>query len=363
MYYNFSILKILIITFLTFVFLDLIIGKTIYKKFIRVNFVDQDTTFSVKDDVYDHKFLPSYKTNAAGWGKKRYTFCTDANGLRSNNKEFDIGFAGDSFTEGIGVDYDKSFVGIISNKLNEKKIANLGVASYSPSIHFAKINYLLSQGYKFKEIIVFVDLSDLRDDTVCYKLDNKFIKRIDNNSNCHIIPLSRSDRLKEFLENKFILSFQLYNLIENKLIALNILSYRVPKKLINNPNSNWTYNYDSKNYKNLSFDESKNIMLTNMKKLSDLLKENQIEMSLAVYPWPGTLLKDQKENKHLKLWKAFCKANCKNFYNFMDPFFEMLKNDKFSNVYEKVYIKEDVHFNELGNEIIANNFLKLYKSR
>ena len=47
----------------------------------------------------------------------------------------------------------------------------------------------------------------------------------------------------------------------------------------------------------------------------------------------------------------------------MDPFFEMLKNDKFSNVYEKVYIKEDVHFNELGNEIIANNFLKLYKSR
>ncbi len=366
---NYSILKIITITFFTFIFFDLILGKTIYKKFIRVNFVDQDTTFSIKDDIYDHKFLASYKTDAAGWGSRRYIFCTDPNGFRSscnkqfsNNKNFDIGFIGDSFTEGIGINYEKSFVGIISNNLSEKKIANLAVASYSPSIYYAKLNHLLSEGFTFKEIIVFIDLSDLRDETVCYKLDNNIIKRLDNNNDCHIIPLSNWDNLKKILTDKLILSTQLQNLLRNKLIKLNLLDYKVPGRLIKNPNSNWTYEYIPKNYNNLTYDQSRNLLIENMNKLSKLLSENNIKMSVAVYPWPGTLLKDKTNNKHSTLWKKFCEKKCKKFYNLNGPFFRMLQNEKFSSVYTKVYIKDDIHFNEYGNEIIANNFLKLYKS-
>ena len=48
--------------------------------------------------------------------------------------------------------------------------------------------------------------------------------------------------------------------------------------------------------------------------------------------------------------------------NFMRPFFSMLKDEKFTDVYKKVYIKNDHHFNEEGNKIIAKNFLKLYKN-
>ena len=45
----------------------------------------------------------------------------------------------------------------------------------------------------------------------------------------------------------------------------------------------------------------------------------------------------------------------------MKPFYNLLKKDKFINVYRRVYIENDVHFNEEGNKIIAENFLKLYK--
>ena len=45
----------------------------------------------------------------------------------------------------------------------------------------------------------------------------------------------------------------------------------------------------------------------------------------------------------------------------MKPFYDLLKQDEFINVYRKVYIKNDLHFNEEGNKIIAENFLKLYK--
>ena len=47
----------------------------------------------------------------------------------------------------------------------------------------------------------------------------------------------------------------------------------------------------------------------------------------------------------------------------MKPFYDLLKNDKFTNVYKKVYIEDDHHFNEEGNRIIAENFLKLYKDK
>ena len=148
---NFSLAKFIVITFLIFIFLDLLIGSYIYKKFIRTNFQDKDVSFILKDSIYDHKFSTSYKTDLAGWGPIRFTFCTDGNGFRSscdnqfnNLKEFDIGFAGDSFTEAIGLNFEDSFVGIIQSELKEKKIANLAAASYSASIHYAKINYLLS---------------------------------------------------------------------------------------------------------------------------------------------------------------------------------------------------------------------------
>ena len=50
-----------------------------------------------------------------------------------------------------------------------------------------------------------------------------------------------------------------------------------------------------------------------MNKLERLLK-NKIELSVAVYPWPGTLKNDIEENKHLKIWKNFWKINVKNTF-------------------------------------------------
>ena len=89
-----------------------------------------------------------------------------------------------------------------------------------------------------------------------------------------------------------------------------------------------------------------------MLKLSNLLKENKIDLSIAVYPWPGTLNHYVKNNKQVRLWSSFCEFNCKKFYNLMNPFFDMLDKEDFKSLYQKIYIKNDIHFNEKGNEII-----------
>ena len=329
--------------------------------------MDIDSSFGIRDDIYDHKFKPNYNV-LVGWGKSRYRLCTDSNGFRSscknqfnNLKEFDIGFAGDSFTEPVGMSFEKSFVGIISSNLKDKKIANLAVTSYSPSIHYAKINFLLSEGYKFKEIIVFIDLSDIVDDTLCYKLDNKIIVRRKSFKDCYSQDFILKDKIKNFLKDKFKLTHEIYGLIRAKLINNSLISYTVPYNVINHLRSDWTHNYKNKNYNNFSYEESTGLLLSNMEKLAILLRDNKIDLSVAVYPWPGTLKFDHENNKQLKMWKNFCDLKCKTFYNFMKPFYNLLEKDKFINVYRRVYIENDIHFNEEGNKIIAENFLKLYK--
>ena len=101
--------KIFIIFLLSFIFflaLDAIFGKYVYKKFIKEDLVDVDVIkLSAKDEVYDHTFSKNFK-GIVGWGNKRYEFCSDNNGFRiscskknKNQKKYDIGFLGDSFTE------------------------------------------------------------------------------------------------------------------------------------------------------------------------------------------------------------------------------------------------------------------------
>ena len=97
-------------------------------------------------------------------------------------------------------------------------------------------------------------------------------------------------------------------------------------------------------------------MIQVMSKLFELLKKNQIKLSLVVYPWPQQLQYDKRNSKHVKMWKSFCEGKCHKFINFF-LIFEEEKN-LFLEVYKKYYFWNDVHFNAKGNRIIAQKLLK-----
>ena len=177
---NFSIIKILkitIITFFTFLLFNLLIGNYVYKKILRKGYFDVDINMSSRHPVYNHGLKKNYNTSSAGWGKKRFSFCSDNFGFRNNcnvkyeEKFFDVGIIGDSQTAGFGLGFEETFSSIISNNFKDKKFANLAASSYSPAIYYSKIKYLIENGFKFKEIIVFIDISDLHDDTTRYILE------------------------------------------------------------------------------------------------------------------------------------------------------------------------------------------------
>lgn len=70
--------KILLITFLFFLFFDLILGKFIYKKFLRKNFTDVHHNTYIESS-YDHTLDRELDVI---WGSPRYRICTDKNGFR-----------------------------------------------------------------------------------------------------------------------------------------------------------------------------------------------------------------------------------------------------------------------------------------
>ena len=316
--------------------------------------------------IYHHDLSKNYK-GIESWGPLKYSLCTDINGFKvacnandALSKYFDIAFIGDSFTEGIGLNYEDTFVGQISSKRPELKIANLGVTSYSPSIYLSKVKFLLEQGITFKELIVYIDISDIQDEAVNYTISNGVV--ISKTVSESIAPEFFTP-LKQFLNWAFPLTY--FGLQTLKAYFSNVSddkTQNVSYLAADYDRSAWTYNSSSKGYGSHGVMGGVQQSLQAMAELSDLLKDNGIKLSVGIYPWPGQLLYDVKDSAQVRIWKDFCRSRCLNFYNSFDSFFSLKDEMPESKLIEQYFIEGDIHHNRLGAEVIANNFLKSYRN-
>ena len=125
----------------------------------------------------------------------------------------------------------------------------------------------------------------------------------------------------------------------------------------------WTYNQELLFRNKLSVKDMMNKNLYYMERIYNLLKTNNIELSIAVYPWPSQILWDKADNNHVRLWKNFCNDKCYMFLNNYENFFkEVDRTDRWS-VIERYYILNDVHYNSEGNRLIAENFIENFYSK
>ena len=294
------------------------------------------------------------------------------NRSKIKNKDFDVAFIGDSFTEGVGVAYENTFVGIFHEKTN-KKVINLGVSSYSPSIYLEKIRHYLDIGFKFDELIVFIDISDIQDEAVTYITDeNNYIHgrqiglvskfRRDLHITLTKFPLiySTISRSKNFI-NRII---NYYNREKNYIQKKDLTThdpYSVGIYDYNYARAFWTYHYDNAPYNPLKIKGGINQSLKKMTELHDILNKKNIKLSIGIYPWPNQILYDVRNSNHVKIWSNFCETRCNNFFNMFDFFFdEIEKNNSKDLILKKYYITQDHHFNEEGNKAVAEEILKKY---
>jgi hypothetical protein len=358
-------IKIIFITFFISLLADFFFGKLILKS---LNSYFATTEFYGKimrtdHPIFHHTIIPNVNYNKARGFQGLFTLCTNNHGFVSKcnqtvSKNFDIGIIGDSFVEGSAVNYEDSFVGIFDEKKKNTSVANLGVTSYSPKIYFSKLNYLINNNFKFKHIIFFIDISEFYDDNMTYTLNK-------DNTVGEYNAKEKGLKRRKFLRSNFPLTnFYMYVLKKNRQVKKNVTPTNNKIPIFNQKaeyKGQWTYYRKGSHVEyNISIIEGQNKMIETMNKTYELLKKNNIKMSLAVYPWPQQLKNDVVNSKHVKMWKKFCLNKCEQFIDYFPYFFEEKEKSSYLEVYKKYYWWNDIHFNKLGNKIIADKLIETF---
>ena len=166
-----KIIKLLLIT----LFIDFLSSYFFFKK---VSFWEQDNWkvkyWRISSDIYHHDLMPNINVQDKWGDLLKKSLITNSLGFvdgknrkieKINTKKKRVLLIGDSFIEGIGLDYEFTFAGLLQKHIEEKyEVLNSAVSSYSPSIYYLKTKYYLNKGYKFDKVLVFLDVSDIYDE-------------------------------------------------------------------------------------------------------------------------------------------------------------------------------------------------------
>ena len=371
---------------------DILMTKVFNEILEKFKKYKSNQSLGIKHPVYHHTFKPNKmikRTNSKKSFKTDRTLYTNSLGFKDSRireilletDNYRILFIGDSFTEGIGLDYEKTFVGIIDSTFANKNISvlNAGKVSYSPIIYWRKIKYLIENvGLKFNEVIVYVDISDAYNEAISYSLDDELNVQYKTKSE----KRNEDSHEKHKIKRKMNLKTNLYVFVKSN----TTITFRVIKYLYHQfgfsesrPNTNAWSSIIEKNSINDKWnlivdkwtidkqiqedwgDEGNEKNIFYMNKLLDLLNQNNIKLKLAVYPWPSQIYYDDINSLHVRIWEDWCSKNKVDFINYFPLFFNLkLENQSKEDFLKKYFFPYDMHFNKHGNRFIAKEFLKTY---
>jgi hypothetical protein len=326
---------------------------------------EQARVARIYDPVYDHGFAANFDGYDV-WGEARYRLLTNSLGLKdAATREVPLKSAsrrilliGDSFTEGIGQPFENSFAGLLAEegakRPNKIGFLNAGVASYSPTIYYAKIKYLLDKGLQFDEVVLLSDSSDVEDEASSYFcIDEDAKYRAYCNTPPGSVPQPAIKR--DFFIDHFAVTNRLrvgikrwiQGQLGNKRHGINDDHNRI----------GWTTaNPDPAKYRPLGVDGGIARSLANMTKLSNLLAGRNIPLTIVVYPWAQQIAQNDRDSRQVRLWRDFCPGHCKAFIDLFPPFFAASDADK--DWYEHLYILGDDHFSAQGNRMMFEELAK-----
>ena len=325
----------------------------------------------------------------------KYDLCTNNYGFKSScidkiiPKNLDYVFLGDSQTEGIGLNYEETFVGKLNNFFEKKTILNAGIEDQRPYNYIKKIEYLLKEKFTFSEVFLVVDLTDVHDewlerDVIDRKVEKRFeeIKLKDTNSflykkELNVIKDNKIENkiIKEDIKPQFFI--QIKKIISNILIKSKSFIRHFPSmhyafhRLKNSryPEPYWIYTYNNSLNTSWSYDDQQfkdtiehiDRMIKHVTIVEDILNQNNIKFNLILLPHPVSLFHGTLYNKTAEIFKNFCINRCNRFINIYSPLFKDKNKLTFSEAEKLVsqyYLEGDFHFNKKGHDLIFKEILE-----
>ena len=371
---------------ISLIFIDLLLSQLFLLKILERELVIANKE-SFENRIFNKDYKYTFKEKVkftSQYDKKIYNISTNDLGFRDDNtsqlnrnKEYSV-LIGDSFIEGVGLEYKDTIVGILNKKLenNQFKFLNAGVASYSSYIYLKKIENIINRNkdLRIKDIIVFLDKSDVSDDEIYLdkpeyfkNTKGKFInqRREDFSKDLKNLSLWRfytkqtisgkviklgTDQLENFISNinkRIIISRKLNKSFFN----VTKLEIKAIKSINNKPHiRNWYQGkiWEQKTKNNIIFS------IENLYLLKNFLDKKNIDLLVVLYPWSFEIDDKDIREKYLEFITPLLKENNIEYVSVYSKFLE-------GNIYEnigKFYFYNDIHFNRQGNKIIANQLIK-----
>jgi hypothetical protein len=320
----------------------------------------------IANPIFDHGLAPNFNGYDV-WGEARYPLLTNSLGfkdgtvrdvpLKADHRR--ILLIGDSFTEAIGIPYENSFAGLLNRAgaTRDPKVEFLdaGVASYSPSIYYRKVKYLLDLGLQFDEVVLLSDTSDVEDEATsyfCIDDDPKY------KPYCTLPPGTyppASPLPPDFFIDHFVVTNRIR--ITAKRWIRSVLGNQRRAIERDHDRTGWTTaNPDPTRYRPLGVEGGIARSLQNMTKLSDLLQSRNIPLTIVVYPWAQQIAQNDRDSRQVRLWRDFCPNRCKAFIDLFPAYFAAADRDE--GWYQHLYILGDDHFSVAGNRMLYEELAK-----
>ena len=307
------------------------------------------------DLPWHHEFKRNVSLNRT-WGGELYLFRSDQHGLRTGTcagmdaaaeKDKTVFIIGDSFVEGLGLPFEQTLAGLLACAYRARGLVarNLGVAGYSPVIYWRRIEEIARRlDLKPKEIVVFLDISDIHTDAVDYGEENGRIV-----SRAPAEPPDFSRQTKTFFKRNSMTFAAVAAVMDHLRAARFDTTTALDKEA-----AMWTldaHRYLAWGRRGLERNAA------NLERIVRRCAEWRCRMTLAVYPWPDQIMHGDRDSLQVWYWRDWSVRNGVRFVDAFGPFFELPARQAI----ERYYLIGDVHLNAAGHRLLFEEAWKALK--
>jgi hypothetical protein len=329
-------------------------------------------SFRCTHPYYHHGFRPKMEATTE-WGGLRYQVITNSLGLRDSSMR-DVAkkpdgrraiLLGDSFLEGMGLEFEDTVAGVLSSQLASKgiEILNASAASYSPKVYLNKARFLFEErGIEAEELFVFIDISDIQDELNYRTFEPALWSEVEPpvgfrqrwaNQSAVGRSIEEMKRKKRAISNQF----DFKKMADIDVWISNVEAYQQFDNPQDAENGRWHWTVDKKLFEAWGR-AGLELCAQHLRQLKMVCQNNSTRLTLLVYPAPLQLFANDKDSIQVRFWQQFCSEENIEFIDL----FPLFINADFSNpqeVYDRYFLPGDTHWNAAGNALVAAELIRL----
>jgi hypothetical protein len=338
----------------------------------------------IENSYYHHGLRKNFQ-GTVSWGEEKHRLFTNDLGFKDAQssvvpRQTDrrrVLFIGDSFTEGAGLPFEQTFVGMFRKAHPELDVLNAGVVSYSPKLFYYRLKYLLEiERLRFDELIVFIDISDISDEieySIYTPVEESFLRRLDawlrsisftykmlRNNLLNVEKNATLRSLIQKIDAGKAVSLQQADKGDASTTARSSTNQRIDEATAGPPQVTMPKDFREKRVQEKprwTFDKNiyekwghagMALAKYHMDLVWRLIKERSIPITIAVYPWPDQIRAGDRHSIQEMEWRRFSEERGIRFISYFGDF---VRDDP-EEIIRKYFIPGDVHWNKQGHALV-----------